>query len=201
MTRFIYIYDTYCGWCYGAAPVIDALIDSGADVTVLHRHMFQGANAPRMGDGFGRMALQYDRRIGQLTGQEFSQAYVQNVLGNPGEVLDSTLIAYAAALIHDQGPKAEMTLAHDLQRARYVGGVSAGDSKAVRHALTEFGIDRPLDAGRDQARQISLEAANLQARFGTQGVPTLLMQTDGGIIQIDISAYYTLPEEIAALAA
>lgn len=25
MTRFIYIYDTYCGWRYGAALVIDAL--------------------------------------------------------------------------------------------------------------------------------------------------------------------------------
>ncbi|SPJ28106.1 hypothetical protein TRM7615_01602 [Falsiruegeria mediterranea M17] len=25
MTRFIYIYDTLCDWCYGAAPVIDAL--------------------------------------------------------------------------------------------------------------------------------------------------------------------------------
>ncbi|WP_282154123.1 hypothetical protein [Ruegeria atlantica] len=52
MTRFTYIYDTYCGWCYGAAPVIDALIESGADVTVMHRHLFQGANAYRMGDGF-----------------------------------------------------------------------------------------------------------------------------------------------------
>lgn len=201
MTRFIYIYDTYCGWCYGAAAVIDALIESGADVTVLHRHMFQGANARRMGDGFGKMALQYDRRIGQLTGQEFSVAYVQNVLGNPDEVLDSSLTAYAAALVHDQGAKAEMTLAHALQRARYVDGVSAGNNKALQTALKDFGVDRPLDEGRDQARKISLEAANLQARFGTQGVPTLLMQTDGGITQIDISTYYTLPQEIAALAA
>ena len=27
--RFTYIYDTYCGWCRGAHPVIAALIESG----------------------------------------------------------------------------------------------------------------------------------------------------------------------------
>ncbi|WP_170417123.1 DsbA family protein [Ruegeria atlantica] len=201
MTRFTYIYDTYCGWCYGAAPVIDALIESGTDVTVMHRHLFQGANAYRMGDGFARMALQYDRRIEQLTGQTFSDAYVQDILGNPDEVLDSSLTAYAAAFVHDQGARAEMKLAHVLQRARYIDGVSAGNSEAVRNALIEFGMNHPLDEGRNHALQISAEAANMQTQFGTPGVPTLLMQTNGGTTQVDISAYYTLPEEIAALAA
>ncbi|WP_282154124.1 hypothetical protein [Ruegeria atlantica] len=147
------------------------------------------------------MALEYDRRIEQLTGQAFSDAYVQNILGNPDEMLESSLTACAAALVHDQGAKAEMTLAHVLQRARYAGGVSAVDLEAIRKALTEFGIDGSLDEGRDQARKISKQAAKLQARFGTQGVPTLLMHTDGGITQVDISSYHTLPEQIAALAA
>ncbi|AHD08831.1 DsbA family protein [Phaeobacter gallaeciensis] len=201
MTRFTYIYDTYCGWCYGAAPVINALIECGADVTVMHRHLFQGANAYRMGDGFGRMALEYDRRIERLTGQEFSPAYVQDIIRNPDEVLDSGLTAYAAALVHDQRAMAEMKLAQILQRARYVDGVSAGNSEAVRSALLEFGVNRPLDEGRNHARQISTNAANLQSRVGSQGVPTLVMQTDGGTTQVDVSTYYNFPEEIAALAA
>lgn len=201
MTRFTYIYDTYCGWRYGAAPVIDALIDCGADVTVMHRHLFQGANAYRMGDGFARMALQIDRRIEQLTRQTFSDAYVQNTLGNPDEVLDSSLTAYAAALVHDQCASAEMKLAHVLQQARYVDGISAGNSEAVRSALIEFGVNRPLGEGRSLAQQISTNAANLQSRFGSQGVPTLVMQTDGGATQVDVPTYYHFPEEIAALAA
>ncbi|WP_108862418.1 hypothetical protein [Ruegeria sp. Alg231-54] len=201
MTRFTYFYDTYCGWCYGAALVINTLIECGADVTVMHRHLFQGANVYRMGDGFARMALQYDRQIEQLTGQEFSPVYVQDILGNPDEVLDSGLTAYAAALVHDQGAKAEMMLAHDLQQARYVDGISAGNSEAVHSALLEFGVNRPLDEGRNHTRQISTDAANLQSRVGSQGVPTLVMQTDGGTTQVDVSPYYNLPEEIAALAA
>ncbi|MDF9301109.1 DsbA family protein [Tritonibacter mobilis] len=201
MTRFTYVYDTYCGWCYGASPVIDALIESGADVTVMHRHLFQGANAHRMGDGFGKMALQYDRRIEQLTGQEFSDAYVQNILGNPDEVLDSGLTAQAAALVHDLGAKAEIKLARTLQRARYVDGISARNSDVVRKALAEFGVELSLEDGKDQARKISAEAANLQASIGAQGVPTLLKHTSGKTTQVNISTYYELPEEIAALAA
>ncbi|WP_282170046.1 DsbA family protein [Ruegeria atlantica] len=201
MTRFTYIYDTYCGWCYAAAPVINALVESGADVTAMHRHLFQGTNAYRMGDGFGRMALQYDRRIEQLTGQVFSDTYVQDILGNPDEVLDSSLTAYAAALVHDQGANAEMKLANVLQRVRYVDGISAGNSEAVRSALIEFSVNRSLDEGRSLARQISTDAANLQSRFGSQGVPTLVMQIDGGTTQVDVSTYYHFPEEIAALAA
>ncbi|WP_282120652.1 DsbA family protein [Ruegeria atlantica] len=201
MTRFTYIYDTYCGWCHGAAPVINALVESGADVTVMHRHLFQGANAYRMGDGFARMALQYDRRVEQLTGQVFSDTYVQDILGNPDEVLDSSLTAYAAALVHDQGAGAEIKLANVLQRARYVDGISAGNGEAVRSALIEFSVNRSLDEGRSLARQISTDAANLQSRFGSQGVPTLVMQIDGRTTQVDVSTYYHFPEEIAALAA
>jgi len=55
--RFTYIYDTYCGWCRGAHPVITALIESGAEVEMQHIHLFQGANAYRMADGFGNVAL------------------------------------------------------------------------------------------------------------------------------------------------
>lgn len=201
MARFIYIYDTYCGWCYGAAPVIGALIDSGADVSVMHRQLFQGANAHRMGDGFGRMALSYDRRIQQLTGQKFSDAYVQAVLGDPDEVLDSSLTAQAAALVHDQGAKAEMALMHQLQKARYIGGKSASDVRAVRGALSEFNVSAPLARGIEEATRISAEAAFLQARHGAQGVPTLLQQLNGKTTPINLSNYFGNPEDISALAA
>lgn len=201
MTRFIYIYDTYCGWCYGAAPVITALLGSGADVSVMHRHLFQGTNTHRMGDGFGRMALQYDNRIAQLTRQSFSEAYLRNVLGSPDEVLDSTLTAQAAALIHDHGAKLEMALAHTLQNARYIDGVSASDEGAVRAALSGFGVTGPLRSGNAKARQISTAASSLLARHGLKGVPVLLQETADRFEQINLTNYYDDPHQIAALAA
>ena len=201
MARFIYIYDTYCGWCYGAAPVVNALIDSSVDVTVMHRNLFQGTGAHRMGDGFSQMVLQYDRRIEHLTGQKFSDIYVKNILGNPDEILESSLTAQAAALVHDQGAKVEMALAHTLQKARYVDGISAVNDEIIRNALSEFNVKSSLHEGIEKAAQISAEAASLQIKYGIQGVPVLLQYQDGQTTQIDISTYYNLPEEIAALAA
>ncbi|WP_319520651.1 DsbA family protein [uncultured Martelella sp.] len=201
MPHFTYIYDTYCGWCYGAEPVITALIESGAAVEVFHRHLFQGANAHRMGDGFGRMAMQYDRRIATLSGQEFSDTYISNILSAPDEVLESGLTARAAALIHDRGAKAEMALAARLQRDRFVNGRSAADKAAVTATLAEAGVTADLADGAEKARAISEQAAALLARYGLSGVPALLRHDGDNTQIVNIGDFYQTPERIAAIAA
>ncbi|WP_299919619.1 hypothetical protein [uncultured Roseobacter sp.] len=123
--RFTYIYYTYCGWCRGAHPVVAALIESGAEVEMLHVHLFQGANAHRMADGFGKVALAHDTRVAGLSGQDFDQRYIDHVIQSPTEILDSTFKAWAAALEHDRGAPTEIALAHDLQNQRYIDGLSA----------------------------------------------------------------------------
>lgn len=201
MSRFTYIYDTYCGWCYGAAPVIASLIDSGAQVDVLHRHLFQGPNAHRMGDGFGAMAEKYDARIAALSGQPFSETYVAKILRDPDAVLDSTLTAWAAALVHDQGAKAEMALSRALQTARFVDGARANDGHAVQDAVKRFGITQPLSAGAEKADALSIAAQKLQQTYGASGVPALLHHTDHGTALVNIADYYKTPETIATLVA
>lgn len=201
MTQFTYIYDTYCGWCYGASKVIGALINSGAEVTMLHRHLFQGPNAHRMAGGFGRMALQYDRRIAGLTGMEFSPAYADNVLLSADEILESGKTAQAAALVHDRGARAEFALARALQSARYVEGRSAADEQPIHAALKAAGITEALGGGKARAAQISGEAARILAQVGAGGVPTLLMHKDGETRVIDIASFYDNPAAISGLAA
>lgn len=200
MTQFTYIYDTYCGWCYGASKVIEALIDSGADMQLMHRHLFQGANAHRMADGFGQMALQYDRQIANLTGMAFSQRYVDNVLQNPEEVLDSGLTAQAAALVHDKGARAEFALAKALQEARYVNGLSASDETPVYEALKAAGVSDSLASGTKRAAEIRSAATRIMAQVGAQGVPILLMHRNNHTRTISIADYYSNPAAIAAFA-
>lgn len=201
MPHFTYIYDTYCGWCYGARSVIGALIDSGADVEVLHRHLFQGRNAYRMGDGFGRMAMQHDSRIAALSGQEFSDAYISNILETPDEVLESGLTARAAALVHDKGAKAEMALASRLQQARFVDGRSAADTAVIRDALADVGVSADLASATEKAGALSEQAQTLLAGYGLSGVPALLRHDTDGTKIINIGEFYRNPGRIAELAA
>ncbi|PWE33378.1 hypothetical protein DDZ14_06280 [Maritimibacter sp. 55A14] len=201
MTRFTYIYDTYCGWCYGAAPAIRALIESGADITVQHRHLFQGANAHRMAHGFGVSAQRFDKRIAALSGQEFSDTYVREILQSPTEVLDSGLTAAAAALIHDQGAVAEMELSRALQRARFVQGRSAADAGHVESILRDLGVTAPLSHGVSRAAETSAAAAQTLRQAGLHGVPALFRHQAGRTETIDLSTYYQSPTRVAALAA
>ncbi|KJZ12280.1 hypothetical protein TW85_15925 [Marinomonas sp. S3726] len=204
-TQFIIIYDTYCGWCYGAAPLFDALVETGAQVKVLHRHLFQGMNAPRMKDGKGDFILKMDAHISSLTGQVFSQAYQDNVVLSDAEILDSTYSALAAALVHEQGPVKEFSLRQRLEEQRFINGVSAQNRGVVVQTLIEDGVEpdsaQLFDNAENiaKASEISQQAIELMARVSSGGVPTLVKITDGHIEKIDHSAFYGQPELIKTL--
>ncbi len=205
-TKFIVIYDTYCGWCYGAHPIFDALIKSGADVETYHCHLFQGANAHKMADGFGAQAESYDMRIAQMSGQPFSKLYVRNILRSDTEVLASALTAQAACLVHERGAKTEMSLAARLQKARYVDGVSAANRDAVVSALIAEGVEAE-QANRigtaDLAAQtaaIADEATAWMRKVGASGVPTLIKIQDNKMASIDVASYFGRASDISALA-
>ena len=203
--KFIIIYDTYCGWCYGAAPIFDALLHSGANVEVLHRHLFQGENAPRMRDGKGDYIVGMDARIAQLTGQNFSEIYTQNVIRSKVEVLDSSYSALAAALVHDQGAEKEFSLRRRLEKLRFVEGTSAQDKQAVINALVDEGVDYDQAVQLDhpsntkKAQSISQRAIELVSFVGSAGVPTILQVKAEKIEQVDHSAFYGSPELVLSL--
>jgi len=200
LRRFIYIYDTYCGWCRGAHPIIAVLIESGAKVEMLHVHLFQGINAHRMADGFGKVALAHDTRVAGLSGQDFDQRYVDQVLQSPTEVLDSTFTAWAAALVHDQGAGAEIKLAHDLQNQRYIEGVSAQNRAAVETALAGQGVTLALEHGAEVAAQTAARAREVLTDLNLGGVPQLIVEEAGQRRVLSIADFYKTPAAVTALA-
>lgn len=197
---FTYIYDTYCGWCRGAHPTIAALIESGATVEMLHVHLFQGINAHRMADGFGKVALAHDTRVAGLSGQDFDLRYVDQVLQSPTEVLDSTFTAWAAALVQDQGAGAEIKLAHDLQNQRYIQGVSAQNRAAVETALAGLGVTLALEDGAEVAAQTAARAREILADLNLGGVPQLIVEENGQRSVLSIADFYKTPAAVTALA-
>lgn len=203
--KFIIIYDTYCGWCYGAAPIFDVLVKQGAKVEVLHRHLFQGPLAYRMSKGKGDQVLKADARINELTGQKFSQQYIDNIVLSDTEVLASHYTAQAAALVHDQGAEKEFAVRRRLETARYIDGISAADRQAVVSALIAEGIPR---SEADQigapgliarAETLSRRAQDIMALVEAFGVPTLVKVVDNEFHHIDHSVYYGRPNNIIEL--
>ncbi|WP_371170663.1 DsbA family protein [Aliiroseovarius sp. 2305UL8-7] len=202
MPTFTIIYDTYCGWCYGAGPVLEALVHTGK-VELYHRYLFQGANAYRMGDGFGTQAAVIDARIHALTGQPFGKAYKRNILRSEDEVLESGLSAQAAYLIHDLGPEIELKLAQALQHGYFVEGRSTQDATFVAETLARLGLNSQRLGAADVVegtRSRAADAEQISRLAGCQGVPTVLRHAETTEI-INLSEFYNSPTDISHLAA
>ncbi len=203
--KTVIVYDTFCGWCYGAAPVFDAIVKSGETVEVLHRHLFQGAGAPRMSEGKGEQILRTIPQLEALTGQIFSQAFKDKIARSQTEVLESGLSAQAAALVHDLGPEKEFALRHRLETLHFSEGVSSNDRRAIIDALIAEGV-APEQAERIGTPELAAKAADLaekakslMAAVQSRGVPTVLKVKGDQAFQLDHQAFYGRPEAIAEI--
>ena len=176
-----YLFDPLCGWCYGAGPAIDHLA-SLPDVTLelAPSGLFIG-DGRRMDHALAQYILEADARIARMTGQDFSDAYRAQVLGEMGGVIDSgaaTLGVLAAGLL-DKAQ--ELPALKAIQRVRYSGGRNNSYTEIVADALEEGGFQQAAKAMREpdasllDAFQTRVTAARRDmARFGLRGVPALL---------------------------
>lgn len=204
-TAFDYtiVYDTVCGWCYGAARVLEAMVDSGARIQLLHRYLFQGNNAPQLADGYATFMTKADARIAQLTGAQFSDAYARHVRNSPTEQLESGYTADAASLIHELGPTKELEFSRLLQQRRFIDGTSAQNREDIVDILIGFGVDRGAAERvggpelRAHTQQTAARAIAAMDRAGAVGVPAIIAHCPDGDELIDVSRFYDNPATAA----
>src|SRR6476469_3428321 len=87
--RVVYVFDAYCGWCYGFDPAMLAFWDANRErvaFDVVSGGLFTGARRPALGSlGFIREA---NERVARLTGVAFGPAF-DALLDDGRLVLDS----------------------------------------------------------------------------------------------------------------
>lgn len=186
--RITYLFDPLCGWCYGAVPALEQLSQiDGVTVQLAPTGLFAGENARPMNASFAAYAWQNDQRIARLTGQTFSEAYRSRVLGAKGAMFDSAPATLGVVAVALTEPDREIETLKALQQARYVDGDDTSDLKVVSEVLSRAGFA-------DAARRVSSPDAELlatyrsrvdaarreMARFGAQGVPTLVGEDASG---------------------
>ena len=75
------IFDPLCGWCYAAAPLVEAAREvPGLRVELHGGGMMTGANRRAITPQWRDYVLPHDRRIAELTGQPFGEAYFEGLL-------------------------------------------------------------------------------------------------------------------------
>jgi putative protein-disulfide isomerase len=188
----IAIVDPLCGWCWGAAPALTRLAESGAvPLELLASGLFIGGRP--MTPDFAAYAWKNDCRIRDLTGQTFSDAYREKVLGDLNSTFDSGPATLAFATVQSRAPDQALRALHALQAARWVDGRDITDEAVCAAVLREIGIgedDVSAFLNEDEAVIDALNqradlARRLMEHVGARGVPTLLRVTESGVEMIE----------------
>jgi putative protein-disulfide isomerase len=201
-----YLFDPLCGWCYGAGPALEQ-ISQLADVKIhlAPTGLFAGEGARAMDTAFAAYAWQNDQRIARRTGQPFSHAYRQQVLGATGSMFDSAPATLAIIAVGLHEPADEMAALKALQHARYVDGRNTADLDIVAGVLAEAGFNaaaehvRTPDEALMAAYRARVQAARAQmTQFGANGVPAFVIGEGQARRLLPSGAVFGGPEALAA---
>ena len=186
-----YLLDPLCGWCYAAAPALNYLQGvEGIEVALAPTGLFAGAGARPMDAQFAAYAWANDQRIQQLTGQPFTQAYRDRILGAANGRFDSGPATLALTAVAQTALERELEALHALQHARYVEGRDNADPAVIADVLCSLGLQaaaavlhEPHDALRAALLERVASARATMQLLGAQGVPQLAVAGQGGALQ------------------
>lgn len=186
-TTVTYLFDPLCGWCYGASPAIQKLgQQSSLRFELAPTGLFAG-NARAMDADFAAFAWSNDQRIAGLTGQTFTEAYRQNVLGRHGSRFDSATATLSLTAVSMTEPQRELEVLKLVQEARYVQGLDTANDIVVGALLRSLGLFTAAEMMAKPATTLLAanaarmrKAQELMQSFGVQGVPALVVSDDKG---------------------
>ena len=205
MPTLHYIFDPLCGWCYGAAPLVEAArAVPGLTVAFHGGGMMTGSNRRQITPDWRGYVLPHDRRIEQLSGQPFGDAYVNGLLNDTTAMMDSAPPITAILAAEGLAGKG-LDMLQRVQRAHYVDGLRIADVPVLVTLAQELGMDGAAfqaeyarQAGAATQRHIDASRA-LLVQVGGQGFPTFVLDDGGGKLSvIDIGDCLGQPAKLQA---
>lgn len=196
-----YIHDPLCGWCYGAAPLVKA----ARQVLPVRWHaggMMAGPRRQPVSDGLRAYVLPHDRRIAQLTGQPFGEAYAEGLLRDTSAVLDSGP-PIAAMLAAEALAGRGLDLLARLQQAHYAEGRRIAERPVLEELATSIGLDAVAfaaalkEAEGETVRSHIARTRSLMQRLGVAGFPSFALEREGRWSVVEAGPFLGRPDEFA----
>jgi len=200
-----YIFDPLCGWCYAAAPLVDAArAVPGLKIELHGGGMMTGPNRRAITPEWRSYVIPHDRRIAELSGQPFGVAYFDGLLNDGGAMLDSApplTAVLAAQAVADRG----LDMLNRVQRAHYVEGRRIAELPVLKDLAADIGLAPGNFAtafdeltGETTHRHIA-HSRQWLARAGGQGFPTFALETRAAhVTPIEAGRFLGQPDAWAA---
>lgn len=182
----IYVWDAYCGWCYGLSKSLQAFHENHLELplTVLSGGLFVGHKKLPIAS-FSHIP-EANKRISQLTGAELGTPY-QTLLEEGTFVMDSEAAAKGFSALRFFAPERAYYLASSIQRAFYYEGKSLSDPATYREIATANNLDPEAVLARFEdivsTEDAHADFAKVQ-QLGVQSYPTLLLRKGDEFIEL-----------------
>lgn len=190
-----YIYDPLCGWCYAAAPLIQAAAElANSQITMHAGGLWVNERRQPLGKALRDYVKPHDDRIHTLTGQVFGERYFNELLLNESLVLDSEPLIQAILAIEQMGGNS-LVMLQRLQQTHYRDGIWTGNSDVQAELVAEQGIsaaDFESAKQRVNAATHMQESRELMNKFKVSGFPALILLDDQHSQVIPLAQYYGL---------
>lgn len=186
MHSLIYVFDAYCGWCYGFSPALQELSqDPDIEIAVQHGSLFSGTTSAPIGSF--RHIPRANARITETTGATFGPDY-QDLLAQGELTLDSDAAARGLhALRTVAGPARSLEMAAAMQAAFYRDGLSLSEATTYRTIAETHGLDVEQVSDHLHAPSTAEAARQEQEQLRDLGVhsyPTLLLRRGDQLVQV-----------------
>ncbi|MEL6751004.1 MAG: DsbA family protein [Pseudomonadota bacterium] len=178
--RLIYAFDPLCGWCYGFAPVLDAVHDAHPDLPI---DVCMGGLVT--GERVGPYSAMRDyikgasARMAKVTGRRLEPAFFNRLLADDSVVSSSVPPCIVTAHAREAAPDtvALLSFMRELQNAHFQRGADYNDPQTYRDVLDAAGIamDVPALDSTANVEAIAQEFANTRA-LGINSYPSVLAQ-------------------------
>ena len=194
------IIDPLCGWCYAAAPLLDAAAKAGFTIKLHGGGMLTGPRRKQIDANWRDYVMPHDLRIGELTGQPFGENYFDGLLRDTTVVLDSAPPIKAMLAVDAMGGDS-LAYLHSVQLAHYRDGHCASNANNLARLAAELGLDptefaQEYAQSEDKLHQHIATARTLLNSISGQGFPSVaISRQDGKIEAISINRFYGQPDQ------
>ncbi|WP_321960569.1 DsbA family protein [Paraburkholderia sp. J7] len=203
-TTLHYIYDPFCGWCFGAGPLLtEAREIEGLHVEPHSVGMLAGPRSKMMSPEWRDFVRPHEKRITAYSHVEFGAPYVNGTLEDPSVALDSG-VPTAAMLAAEKLSGRGLEMLKRLQRAYYVEGLPISNREVILSLADELGYERQsfVKAFEDALHvtlESHIEASNqLLSRLNARGFPAFALEIGGELEALPVGRYFGRPEKFAA---
>jgi putative protein-disulfide isomerase len=179
-SRLIYVMDPMCSWCWGFAPVAEALVQQARAVDV-RLHLVMGglrSGSAALEPATRGYILDHWQAVEEATGQPFR---FDGALPN-GFVYDTTPACLAVACARHLDPDCAWELVKLIQRGFYCDGLDVTCPAVLAELAVQVGLNRAefARAFESTEQQAATSADFSWARgLGIAGFPTLLAERNG----------------------